>query len=430
MGLLPLWTDQSSYVVEWDAPEWARFEFEMVRSGSDSSIKAELSVRTTLPGFEELLMEGSINLLAPQTIIRWSKDVSARANGRGELDWQGMLQRACIEVKRSWRAGEPAILLRDAAEPDVPDYLLPPVVLGRSPTIIFGHGGVAKSLTALAMGVAIHSDDARLLMMEPSARKRVLLLDWEFDPWEHKKRLRELCGQQLPDIIYARAVGALRDQVDRVKKIIRDFDVGFMILDSIGPAVGGDPMNPEVALGFFTALRQLGLGALCTAHIAKNGDEETPFGSVFFHNMARMTWLVRKQQAEEEDAITIGLFNKKSNTGKLWSPVGLRYAWEAGRVSVERVDVRNVPDLAKSASVGSRILHLLREGGRKSTEEIAEELNAKFGTVKTTLSRLHHARQITVHSGGRPGAPAEWAIATPPSPADETAELDDLPWPA
>lgn len=406
-----VWNDRSLYLVEFGAPEYARFEFESVRTGRDNDYIAEMVARSTLPGMEETLLEAKANLASDTAQSRIGKFLRERANGRGELDWLGMFMRACQEVKRAYRAGEPAILLRDAPEPTTGDFLVPPVVLGRQPTILFGTGGTAKSLTALAFGLSIHMDRPIIPGLEAVSRTRVLLLDWEFDAWEHKRRMRELVGAQMPDLVYARGEAALRDQVDRVKRVVREQEIGFVIVDSIGPALGGDPMNPEVALGFFNALRRIGLGALCIAHIAKNSDEETPFGSVFFHNMARSTWLVKRHRDGGPDTLDVGLFNKKSNTSRLAEPIGLRYVWTDGRVAVERTDVRDIEGLREEVPTRSRLRHALSGGRIAETEELADELEIKVDTCRKTLQRMHRRGEVNIAEAAGPGKPARWRMS-------------------
>ncbi len=413
MGLLPLWTDESLYVAEYDAPEHARFEFRRVRAATDGTVKAEILVLSTMPGLEEKISRSDLNMLSDQTVKKFAQTVKERSNGQTHLDWHGMLGNAIEHVLNRFRRGEPAIYLRDAPEPDTDEYLLSPLVLGRQPSILFGHGGDTKSLTALAAGLSIHMDRGVLPGLHPSARKRVGLLDWEYDPWEHKKRMRQLVGETMPDLVYARCGGALRDQVDRIKEIVREFDLGFLILDSILPAVGGDPNAPDVALAFFTALRSIGLGVLCVAHVTKAGEEDMPFGSVMFHNLARATWLVKKVQAPGDNTARVGFFNKKGNGGRLHHPFGLLWTWEGDgaqeRARVERIDVRDTPGLSSKVSVAERVLNSLNSG-RLSMRDLTDELQVadpevSSETVRKTVQRLEKSGRVCTVGVSAQGIP-------------------------
>lgn len=435
MTLQPLWTDHFLYVVDYDAPEFARFEFDHLRETSDGDIRAEVVIRSTKQAHEETLYEGKVNLLAGTTVKGIAKDVRERANGQGDLDWHGMFARACQETKRAFRKGEPGMLLRDAPETDRDDFLIPHLLLDRHPTIFFGRGGSVKSLMALALGVAVHTGRGDLVGITPLASKRVLLLDWEFDATEHKRRLRQLCGDELPDIAYARCRGALRNQVDRIKGLVREYGSEFLIVDSIGPAIGGDPLSSEVALGFFEGIRAVGLGALCIAHIAKNGDEETPFGSAFFENMARKTWLLKKADGDpNDDAVTIGMFNKKVNVGRFSPPHAFRFAWGDGRVGISQVDPRDVDGLSGAVTLGERAKRLLELEGRAMTnDEIAEALSTdarevSSATIRKTMERLHAKRDVLVLEPLAGTKSARWGL---PGMATRIHRPDDgdLPWP-
>lgn len=419
MPLLPIWTDESLYVAEYSAPELARFEFRRVRAASDGTVKAEILVSSTMPGFEEKLSRSDLNLLADQTVKRFAQTIKERSNGQGHLDWHGMLANAIEHVIDRFRAGEPAIYLRDAPEPETDEFLLSPLVLGRQPTILYGHGGDTKSLTALAAGLSIHADREILPGLHPSSRKRVGLLDWEYDPWEHKKRAHQLLGPSLPDLVYLRCSGALRDQVDRVKATVRQYDLGFLILDSILPAVGGDPNAPDVALAFFDAMRAIGLGILCVAHVTKQGDEDMPFGSVMFHNLARATWFVKKVQSPGENTARVGFFNKKGNGGRLHHPFGLLWKWEGDgvqeRTSVERIDVRETPGLSSKVSIGDRVMNALNSG-KLTMRDLMDEMQAadpdvSQETIRKTVQRLEKSGRVCTVGVSAQGAP-EYGRAT------------------
>ena len=393
-----IWTDQSVYTVDFGDPAFVQFAFSRVRNASDGGVKAEVLTRSTAPGREEKLLRSDINVLAEQTVKRYAESVRARANGQGHLDWGGMLGRSIGEVLELFRRGEPAIYLRDAPEPEAGEYALEPLALARQPGILFGHGGGLKSSIGLAAGLSIHTGREILPGLVPPAARRVGLLDWEFDAWEHKKRMSHLVGDDMPDLVYARCSGALRDQVDRIKEIVREHRLEFLIVDSILPALGGDPLSAETALAFFGALRQIGLGALCVAHITKDGGEEMPFGSVMFHNLARLTWFAKKSQQPGQAVATVGLFNRKSNVGQLYRPLGFRWTWAgpegSERVRIERTDVSVEPGLAEQMSIGTRVWRVLDQGAL-AVEEIHARLTAADPEIKVDSVRKAVNRMVT-----------------------------------
>jgi hypothetical protein len=251
-----------------------------------SDVTAEIDVRATTAGLERRLHRTRLSLTGTRSRLDVARYLKGRLSASA-FDWEQAIEDAAWLVLDDYRAGEPAILLREAVSPEGSPWLVPPLILAHQPTIWFGDGSSAKSLLALAAGLAIQAGSADLLGITPTARRNVLLLDYEWEAWEHLARMRKLVGEPMPDLVYRRCLAPLQDEVDVLLHLIAERDIGFVIIDSIGPACGGEPEVAAVALAFFAALRQLGVGALCLAHTIKNGSsEERPFGSTFWHNGA------------------------------------------------------------------------------------------------------------------------------------------------
>ena len=199
-------------------------------------------------------------------------------------------------------------------------------------------------------------------------------------------------AKALPDITYVDCSGPLRDQVDRLQRVIRDKSIKYVVIDSVGLACDGPPEEAEAALGFFQALRALDVGALCIAHVNKSRDEraaQQPFGSVYWHNSARMTWYVKRFQEVGGETVDIGLFNRKSNSSALSRPLGFRFTFEELRTSIEKSDVRDVPQLAGQVALKERMSHALRQGAMTYTE-LSETLEGRprhYQSDRATLRR-------------------------------------------
>jgi hypothetical protein len=262
--------------LRWDSPQHVLVEFDYLRADNRSGeLRGQITVTSNAPGSHGLLHRANLNLTSTQARTACVKQLASRGKDQG-VDWNALVEQACYLTVEAHRAGEPAILLRNAERPADAGWLLPPIVLGRLPTIIFGDGGTAKSYLSLAAAISIHSG-YELLSIKPSARVNVAYLDWEFDAYEHRDRMRRLVGEDMPGIVYVPCVGPLRDQVDRLQRVIREHDLGFVVIDSVGMACEGPPEEAQSALGFFDALRSLQVGALCVAHVNRSGDTDRPF---------------------------------------------------------------------------------------------------------------------------------------------------------
>lgn len=373
------------YSLEWAAPEFVVIEFDRLRTERSADITADVAVHRTAPGLEGHIHSARLLMTGTRARSDLAKHLADRTKGAG-IDWPRLVEEAIVAALDHYRAGEPPILLRDAVPPEGTTWLLPPLVLAVQPTIWFGDGGVGKSALALAAGLSIHMDRGDLLGVAPTAKRVVAYLDWEFDAYEHRERMRQLVGGQMPDIVYRRCQVPLRDDVERLNRFIRDWGIDFLIIDSVAAACGDEPESAAVALAFFNALRQLGCGALCIAHITKNGSEERPFGSTFWHNGARSTWLVKKERETSGSSFVVGMFNKKSNSGPLAAPIGFNVDFGADRLAISRTDIREVTDFEPHVPLKERMRAVLRSGAL-SVKDLADFLGEPEGSVRRAFDR-------------------------------------------
>ncbi len=348
------------------------------RSGE---LHGELSVRSSLPGartFEGVVSVASINLSSTRARQERAKYLANRTRD-DETDWVGLLEEFSQRVLGAERAGQPAVLLRDIPRPKPDDVLhvdgfpLP----RRHGTLVFGDGGAAKSLLALYIGGRLDRDG-----------HRVGFFDWELAGEDHRERLERLFPGDLPGIFYARCSRPFAVEIDRLRRIVRDEQLDFVICDSIAFACDGPPEAAEVAGRYFQALRSLGpVGSLHVAHVSKSeGADRRPFGSTFWHNGARATWYCKATEDTGSDRLSIALLNRKANLGPLQHPLGFEITFGEHQTSFRPVDVADVPDLAGQLSIRQRMRHLLRRGGL-SVAEIAEELGAPADSVKKAVQR-------------------------------------------
>jgi hypothetical protein len=360
-------------------------------------LTGEFTAICKLPGTmaaDGILSIADLNLSSARTRQDRAKLLATRANTRDGLDWFGVMEGFCQAVLAAEKQGEPAVDLRTIARPAADSEIVAGgfPVLRRHPLILFGDGGVAKSYFALWIGG---------LLVEQGLR--VAYFDWELSPEDHRDRLERLFSDGMPRISYARCVRPLVYEVSRLSRIVRDEGIDFAIFDSVAFAADGPPEAAEVAGRYFRAVRQIGGGSLHIAHITKGENaDKRPFGSTFWHNGARSTWFVQKSEgaATADASLQIGVFNRKSNLGRLHQPLGFRLDFEDERTLVRRIEVADNAELAGQLSVRQRMTHLLRRGAM-TPEAIAEEIEAEPETIKRTVRR--YKSLFTVIDGGRVG---------------------------
>jgi hypothetical protein len=356
----------------------------------------ELSVYCQLPGARTVngtLSIADFNLSSARARSERAKLLTERANAPS-VDMASLVEELCQRVLQADRAGQPAIDLRQLPRPGADDDTISAeglVLPKRHPSIVFGDGGTGKSYLALYVAGRIAEKGAS-----------VALFDWELAGDDHRDRLERLFPDGMPRILYARCDRPLVYEVDRLRRIVRDGGIEFSVFDSVAFACDGPPEAAEVAARYFRAVRQIGGGSLHIAHISKadNADEK-PFGSAFWHNGARSTWYIKQDDASAgTDVLQVGLFNRKSNLGRLRPPLGFSISFGEETTTFRRTDVADSPDLAAKLTVRQRMAYLLR-GGAMTVKQLAEEIDAKPDTIERTAYR--NKGLFIVMEGGRVG---------------------------
>lgn len=226
-------------------------------------------------------------------------------------------------------------------------------------SILIAHGDSLKSLT-------------ELLVLGTLAQRGlpVLYLDWEWTADRHKRRKQRLFGsERLSELHDLRCRAPLVVEADRLRRYCEAHGIGFVGVDSVGLACDGKLVDDDVAVRFHRALATLP-PSLCAALVPKSAisadpkaDAMGPYGSVFFSNPCRASWLAKKQPGASADVVTVGLFPQKQNDGDRQRPVGLEFTF-GDRIGVRSVNLVDVEGLADRLPLSARIAHLLKSGPR------------------------------------------------------------------
>jgi hypothetical protein len=379
--------------------EGVRIEARYLRRESSQQLHAEIDVQCNWAGAARhgaSLSCADLNLSSQTARKTLAKHCQERAKTAPDaFDWMGAIDAACLEVIRAHRQSEDVITLDDAPE-----------VAARE----FHIGGLAVPADASSMLIA-HGDSLKsmiqLYVLGTLAQlgQRVLYLDWEWTADRHKARKRRLFGaERLEGLKYLRCRAPLVIECDRVRRYCDQEHVEFIGVDSVGLACDGKLVDDDVAIRFHRALASLP-PALCCAHVPKSslgqdgkGDAIGPFGSVFFSNLCRASWLVKKQPGSSEDIVSVGLFPQKQNDGARSQPAGLEFTFSAEQIRVRHVDLADVEGLADRLPLPVRMMHLLRRGPM-TYAAIAGELEAKLDTVIKAANRGKTFRKVSSDDG-------------------------------
>ena len=373
--------------------QWAVHQLEARVSrlkDSGQGVLSEVVLRSTLPASPGHLHHARLTLTSTTAKADLIKTLAKRLP---DIPWDDVVEQLCVLVLKAHREGEPVLALDLLPEtgPIVP--LIAPLLYANEPTLLYGFGGSGKSMVAAYLGLLLAAgleDERTRLHATPH---QVLYLDYETDEHEVRRRLSAFLPgvglTALPRLYYRRCAQPLATEVNDLQALIVEHQIDFLIVDSIGFASAGEFEKGDVAVGYFRALRQLGVSSLSLDHLAKSqtpGVAGTAFGSIYKMNCARSAWEIKKAEDNEDDALSVGLFHRKHNSGRLSAPVGLRFEFDGGHVIVRREDVRDIPDLEESLTIKERLIGALRNG-KATVQELCEVLGAADGTIRKALQR-------------------------------------------
>jgi hypothetical protein len=315
--------------------------------------------------------------------------------------WEGLSHEALrVEFKRRrQRAGAdvPGTFIKKLSQADRTPP--PPLILNRldpsNASLLFGPGDIGKGTLASYWITGLQ----RL-------GHRILLLDYESHEEEWARRIWGLEGDAaLADTTHVSPSrewgGAIWDHTAEIIELVLAEGITFLIVDSAGMACGGlDPSKPDAPLQFGTALQQIGLPSLTLAHVTKAHDARYPYGSVYWHNVPRMSWSL---MPKGPDRI---LVCRKANNYEKPAASAVTFTYQ------DRV-LREVWERPADWTLEDRIAEVLADPQPRTPTEIAAILNdgvekaeatsshSVSGTLSRGLKRAGTDSRFTVTQGGR-----------------------------
>jgi hypothetical protein len=345
---------------------------------TSAEIKVEFADR---PENESMITRGRAGLLSTfKSLI--DECVEFGGDWIEQGDWKIMFKQMSIKVLDQYRMGEPVLNLAELEDKGQKPYIVSPFVYEGSPTIIYGRGGVGKSLFCLYLAMLMQTGNSENRLNATGGN--VLYLDWEADPDESKHRADLIAhGMNISpevNIHYRFCAEPFTSEVDVIRRLVRKLDIQLVVIDSIIPSCGGNAVDPEITSKFFRAIRSLGnsdrqVATLLIGHTTKQEDKSgSPFGSVVWRNGARTVWEFRAPQQSNSDIVDVALVHQKVNLGKVLAPVGFQILWGEGAVKFKAMDARRHPLFRSDMPLGERIHVLLEDNGTMTLERIASSL--------------------------------------------------------
>jgi len=381
--------DGFQYQARLSTGETATFTLERISLEQDASAILRIGI-TTLT--DEIPIVSRVFIFSPKSrkqITTLLQEVYPSS------DWPTIVESIFADVaNRIYRPVSAKKLNLETA--DEVSYVHFPLALANNAVVWYGPGSVGKSLLALAIGTAVQSD---LDILGPVKKTNVLYVDWETDEHEIARRAKliirglqdDVIGQPEPPL-YMQARLPLRDMINHIVREVTLNEVGLVILDSAGPAAGGDILSPSDALRFFEAVRQLtsrAVAVIILTHVAKPerkaDDARLPIGSIYFENYPRLTWELRSEQSDAS-SLAVAMYPRKSNVGKL-DPIGFYISFSKESITIVRSDEPTQMLTESNATLKQMLLEILQEGPQ-SVKDLANTLGANTNQIRALLHRL------------------------------------------
>jgi hypothetical protein len=326
------------------------------------------------------------------------------------------------------KRGSPAVVkFSEMDEPEPREWVVDGLLPRAYPAVLYGDGGVAKSMIALSLASAIAGESDSWLGW-PVVTEPVLYCDFELDADEQNRRARQLARgnhEELPpdDLMYVSALGyETRTTLAAALEVCREHSVGLMVLDSVGPALQGDMESSRDVIAFFRdvleGFRAAGVTVLMIDHQSKQQgnqkyQDKAAFGSVYKGNLVRSAIQVEATESGE-GTLAVRVRQKKTNFGSKAQPFGIGLTFTEAAVTLDGAEL-DADELAEEGTLNAtdRVRHALVEGPAYP-EEIAEVSELATKTVKNALTGLRK-QGIVEATGERAGRTEQVRLCVPAS---------------
>jgi len=427
---------ESCAVMQFDSPRESSDGFHTEMTVWFLQNPSELIVPSATPYFTKGLRFNLSSAQARESAVkrlRSRKEAAIWRDGNTyALRWPDMVEQAFPAVIDSFREGSATLnATKDVKEEAEVLYAIERLLPLNQTAAIYCDGGLGKSwlalLIAILIALGIDHQPFKIGRTIPARGVPSLYLDWEVEEVEFRRRIgwivRGLCiahGWESPwteerllasldaRLWYRRMSRAIHQDVSRVKHDIDKLGIGFVAIDSIVPASGGNPNDAEVASAAMNAIRDLYPATrLILAHISKgaandtkdNGKDAGIFGSAFYRNLARSLWEFKADS--DRGQYQVGLVNRKQNVGMLQEPFGLSYRFDedAKALIFAPISVKGNSELVKALGPETAILAALKKG-RLSLEDLKDASGLSEPTIRKYGAKLSQRDLVLVTPGG------------------------------
>ena len=395
---------------------WAQWELTCALSRfkpNKDGMSAELTIYMPLNGKVRTLTSGVVNLSALVTRDRLIKRLTELAE---LVDWRRVVETVCVRGVQEYRRGEPIESLEPSDQDTPTRFVLNPYVYDNHPTLLYGPGDSGKSFLALYWACLLASGGMENGLSTHPDGHNVLYLNWEMQAAEMRTRVKMLRASH-PGLtkapLHRWCVGPLSEFAPDLKAEVVEKGIGVVIIDSLAPATGGEITGAEPVVRFFQSLSSLRCASILIGHVAKGGEgkEATAYGSVFYFNLSRSVYEVKKIQEEESGSYRMALYHRKNNLGRRQAATGFALTVDDDKATVSQFDPAEDATLSMGLPLHVRISQKMADGHEWTAKLLSDYLCEDLNLVRKTLNQHVGAKWKRTHEGksGR-GDETTWRI--------------------
>jgi DNA-binding transcriptional ArsR family regulator len=288
-------------------------------------------------------------------------------------------------------------------EPPPMQWLVRGLIPARFTTNLYAESGHGKSYLVLHLALCLIT--GKPFAGEPVLTGEVLYLDWELDRDTAEYRWWKVCrgaGYNTAiskGLAYERMLTPIHEAYDDIRAMVAEQRPVLVVVDSLGKAIGNDPLDPKAVIRTYALLDALDVAVLVIDHQAKpqsgDGDYSAKweFGSSYKRHLARSS-LQLQRTGDKGDTIGLVLRHQKSNFGALHADihVAVRFV-KAETGELHAVQFETAGDLRELFGVRSEIVNVLASGDF-TVKEIAERIGVDDSRVRHELQALKKAGKV------------------------------------
>lgn len=338
----------------------------------------------------------------------------------------------------------PVLNFGELPEPKPREYVWEGLIPEACCTVIYGDGGVAKSMLAMSLAIGLTSGQEQW-MGRALTPQGVVYLDLELSADEQHRRAKALLAgnggsQEMPaELLYLSALGHTAEEAfGSAYAAMHEAQAGVLVVDSFGLALDGEANSATDVIAFYRRylrpFEALGYSVLLIDHQAKGGEYQraTAYGSVYKRNLVRSELQIEKlDQDEHAGTLNLVIRHTKHNFGPLAKPAGAQVRFKDDAIETNMNDLSpRVLAREQGTRPTDRARLVFAYEAELTAKELADETDMHVKTALRALKALERAGEATETGQRRRGLDVyrhvpSTSVLAPPRPHEEWDEAPE-----